>query len=373
MKLALAAASLAISCFSPTSHAVRYVLQDLGNELVADHLLSFGDRRDELRIGPSGEVVGTGGGNLLIHANGSLQRIAPPQGHRVQRVSDVNSRGDVLVQLTDTTTFRSSMAIYRNGGFVPIGSPTARYSYAYRLNADGDAIGTESSEGATNPTIVRMNAAGSSPIPVTSGNPDFSATTINDSGAIAGFPRDKPANAPFFVEDGSLTSPDPIPEIYQGYLHDMNAHGVAVGWARPENRVMRPFVATSDGYSELEIPRNTGNFFTEGMAYSINDRGDIVGGLAFSRRAVLWQNGKASVLGDLVDSASPVFLLVAMDINNAGQIVGLGGRGPFQPEYAFLLTPVPEPETTWLTAAGLTVIGVVLARSKKRRRPSVGA
>jgi hypothetical protein len=61
-------------------------------------------------------------------------------------------------------------------------------------------------------------------------------------------------------------------------------------------------------------------------------------------------------LYDLIDPSSGWSeLSTALGINNRGQIVGSGHRG--NTEYAFLLTPVPEPSS--LALVGLAMLALI--------------
>lgn len=76
----------------------QYRIVDLGHE-IASGLSAYGSLKDGLRIGPSGEVAAAVNGNLLISRNGLLATIAAPSGWRIDRVTDINGKGDVLLSL----------------------------------------------------------------------------------------------------------------------------------------------------------------------------------------------------------------------------------------------------------------------------------
>jgi probable HAF family extracellular repeat protein len=105
-------------------------------------------------------------------------------------------------------------------------------------------------------------------------------------------------------------------------------------------------------------------------ANAINDLGLVVGEseimLGDQRaHAFLYSDGTMLDLNTLIDPASGWVLARATDINNLGQIVGIGlynGRPA-----AFLLIPSAVPEPTACALAGLAMIGTVLRR--RRRHP----
>src|SRR5436190_754075 len=85
-----------------------------------------------------------------------------------------------------------------------------------------------------------------------------------------------------------------------------------------------------------------GDVNSAGLA--INDRGDVVGGsvdgdlASGNPRPFIWQNGVMSDLNDLIPADSPLYLLIAFWINDAGEIAGFGATSTGD-IHAFLATP----------------------------------
>ena len=79
-------------------------------------------------------------------------------------------------------------------------------------------------------------------------------------------------------------------------------------------------------------------------SFGTNNQGDIVGGsingdvATGSSRAILWHNGVMTDINTLAPN-SPLYLLVAFGINDAGQIVGFGASATGE-IHGFLATPV---------------------------------
>jgi hypothetical protein len=96
--------------------------------------------------------------------------------------------------------------------------------------------------------------------------------------------------------------------------------------------------------------------------YAINNAGTIVGTDGF---ATIWQNGVEQNLNNLIAPNSGLTLYNALGINESGQIVGNGLTSNLT-EYAFLLTPIPEPAPTFLLAIGCAAFLPMRARRTKQ-------
>ena len=107
---------------------------------------------------------------------------------------------------------------------------------------------------------------------------------------------------------------------------------------------------------------------TSGIAFGINDSGQIVGWsdvLAVAgRSAFVWESGTMVDLNDLLIGANDWALLEATAINDQGQIVGTGFLDGVGGNQAFLLTPIPEPSTALLLGGGLLALGAARRRSR---------
>jgi hypothetical protein len=117
----------------------------------------------------------------------------------------------------------------------------------------------------------------------------------------------------------------------------------------------------ASGVQTIEPP--TGQFF---FGKAINNNGMVVGRLAapaddFSRAAI-WSSGTGvRSLHDLIENSSGWQLESAWGISNAGHIAGSGIRGV--DSRAFLLTPIPEPDS--LAALGLALALSLILRLRQ--------
>jgi uncharacterized membrane protein len=135
----------------------------------------------------------------------------------------------------------------------------------------------------------------------------------------------------------------------------------------------RPFVWQGPEVAWLPVAVAATGWSISGEARGLNESGQVVGGAyvaGYDRRAFLWTLGaggwSATDMNTLIPAGSPFWHLAdAIDINERGQIVGLGSvAGDNSGDHVFLLTPVPEPAPAALLLAGLLSLGLL----RRRRR-----
>ena len=191
----------------------------------------------------------------------------------------------------------------------------------------------------------------------TLGGSSSDAFAINDLGQVVGdatYPdgtvhafRTGP-NLPINPATDDLGLP---PGYIQCSATDINERGEVVGYCRTESGSSRAF---RTGPNQPIDPATS--FFSGGVyaiALGINDHSWVVGytTVGTAQRTFVFDGTRMIDLKDNTDSTGAGWLLrEAQDINNAGQIVGLGWYNDNQ---AFLLTPViPEPHTRALPHLG---------------------
>ncbi|MBW4615973.1 MAG: PEP-CTERM sorting domain-containing protein [Desmonostoc vinosum HA7617-LM4] len=207
-------------------------------------------------------------------------------------------------------------------------------------------------------------------------NPSFSPSEINNLGQIVGtsFALIK---SPIYEYHAVVLTSDQVIELpalnesLESAGSDINNKGQVVGFSDDKA------VLWSDG-EVLGLGILGENQNTYSIATAINDLGQVVGYSSISenslltggRHAFLW-DGQLKDLNNLIVNNSGWELEDAADINNKGQIVGMGIlNGQY---HAYLLTPlsdsepVPEPLTIMgsLTAAG---IGIALRYKQKQQQ-----
>lgn len=208
------------------------------------------------------------------------------------------------------TTAGQTHAFLWDGGIMTDLTPTASYSQASAINNAGQITG--STNGIAGGAFIWDSQNGMTVIGSGAG------MAINNLGQVAGF-----------------------------YLAGSQYHGFL--W---------------DGTSQIDL----GTLWGRSDAYGLNDRGQVVGrtGDYGNFHAVLWENGAMLDLNNLIDPASGWVLNYANDINNNGDITGMG---TFNGESrAFLLTAVPLPSAVLLFVPGLLGLTVLARRNKKNRQ-----
>jgi probable HAF family extracellular repeat protein len=172
-------------------------------------------------------------------------------------------------------------------------------------------------------------------LPTYPGDPDGSATDVNDEGDVVGISGicyqavgSFSAAHALLWHDGNVINLGSLGGVAWNTPQAINNDDVVVGFSDlPGDQDGTPnfhaFVWTAQtGMKDLHtLP---GDAISQ--AAGINDRGQIVGvsyaaGFA-NPRAVLWQNGTPINLNDLIPSDSNLDLLSANDINDEGEITG---------------------------------------------------
>lgn len=178
----------------------------------------------------------------------------------------------------------------------------------------------------------------------TLGGSTSSAFKINDSGAIVGWSTLSSSDVThaFLWENGTMIDLGTLGGL-NSFGQDINNNGLVVGYEVLANDETRTFLW--DGSVLIDIIPNVSS--TPG---GINGEGQIVG--SANNMAYIWDNGQLAYLQDLISGESGWELNQATDINNKGEIIGVGILNGNT--HAFLLTPqvIPEPVSAILALIG---------------------
>ena len=149
----------------------------------------------------------------------------------------------------------------------------------------------------------------------------------------------------------------------------INDAGQVVGWSDYDVTAFNYHATIWDGTTPTDLGTLGGGI---SLAWGINDSGQVVGSSQYilgdsATHAAIWNGATPTDLNDFL-SVSDVnagwYLSVANGINDSGWIVGQANNIITGEMHAFLLTPVPEPETYALFMAGLGLMGFIARRRK---------
>lgn len=240
------------------------------------------------------------------------------------------------------------------------------FSRATGINDVGQVTGSTSGVFVTGP-----NNTGFSFIPLNTNVSGSDATDINASGQVVGNRHS------FSATQGYITDASHSFVYILGSLNnnfDLPSHASAVN---DSGKVVGSSAVSISGPTHAFIAEMNSNMIDLGTlggkdshAFDINSAGEVVG---WSHTATTGNARHAFVTGpdgvDMVDLNSLVtlpeniFLAEAKGINDWGQILANGNDG-----HAYLLSPVPEPETYAMFLAGLGLMSFV-ARRRNQIRP----
>ncbi len=278
----------------------------------------------------------------------------------------LNNLGDAAGSVWSSDVNAAQPAVWRNGQLTMLSTLDMPNGNALAMNDQGVVVGSISDQ--AHPAQIQPVMWNGNQGTVLGDFPGAQAWAagINSQGQVLIVSASSTETQTWVWQSGALT---PITSPGAGVLggSGINNLGHVAGTGEQNNQAIAFFW---DGQTTTVLPNLAGD--VEGYVRAINDSDQIVGsGLdsAYDTHAILWQNGQAFNLNDLIPAESGAYLLDATAIADNGTIVA---NGYFNGAPAsFLLTPsaspsgsnsVPEPAS----AATLGVAGLLLLRRRRR-------
>jgi probable HAF family extracellular repeat protein len=311
-----------------------YTLADLGT-------LGGVDSR-ALALNGAGEVAGIASGHAYHWHGGALTDLGVLPGTTTSLANGINNAGQVVGSSSPDPYGSSSVAFrWQDGVMTDLG--LGNQSSAAAINDAGQIVGSMDGRAFLwqDGTVTDLGNLGS---------PGAGAADINYAGQVVGWAyTDQVAmfgmmSHAFIWQDGVMTDLGTPPFTQGAYASAVNNLGQVVGqtsvWLNTgygAAMVSRSFFYDGHTMAMLPVPGITN------LALDINDAGQIVGTMA--GRAYLYEDGVVKDLNTLLPPGPNPVLAGATAINNAGQIVGYTSAG-----HAFLLNPVAPPAAQVLRA-----------------------
>ncbi|WP_157267366.1 hypothetical protein [Azohydromonas aeria] len=365
--LALAAA---LAASAAQAAPLKYRVEDIGTlpGSTAQELINLSLNDAGTVVGSAALQGGAGRVGSFVYRDG---RLLPLQlGDRWEQAyyaDGVNAAGMAVGRYFETPGGPGHAVLYRDGRVIDVGlapGGSSRVEPRVFINDAGTVVGQDDAGG-----FIR-NGTVTQPLTIGPGAAPFSPRALNDRGLMAGW-----SGRDALLFDGTRATPLPkLAEVADLTLMDLNNAGQLLLWARvygPDGAAasFQSWVwDAASGYRALG-PLASGADTHYGWA--LNDRGEVAGsrpaGPGGEGHAFLWRDGVTHDLNDLQrpGPGGPAWVLTgAWDINDRGQIVGLGRleSDPESVRRGFLATPVPEGGTAALMLAGLALLGGWLRR-----------
>ena len=341
-----------LTVFAPVTLAQQYSITDLGT--------LGGPTAGGYSINNFGQVVGI---STLADANthaflwdGTINDIPPLAGDAEGHAFAISDSGLVVSTSYDLGDVIVHGYLWQNGSAVPLGDFAPR-----GVSNAGTVVGYSTSLDATYGWIDRAarHTGGVLLDMGTLGGHSSFAHAVTDDDRIVGmsFLADDSTRRAFLWQTGTFHDLGTLGGA-NSYAYDINAAGDVVGLSDTSAGASRAFLFATDASGAVNARYDLGDLGNgHSAAYAVNSQGDVVG--TSSSKAFLWTGGTLHDLNTMIAPNPDWRLETAWDINDSGQIVGVGMYLGFP--HAYLLSPQNCPDFNGDGQADLTDLAILLS------------
>ncbi|MBI5864834.1 MAG: hypothetical protein HZB38_10055 [Planctomycetes bacterium] len=254
-------------------------------------------------------------GEVVVHGFAWENDVVTPLGDFLPRRG--NAAGTIVGYVTvfdPSFGWVDRAARWTGGSLIEMGTLGGHFSYAYGMTEDGRVVGSSRlTNDATQHAFL------------------WQAGAFHDLGTLGG-------------------------SSSQAYA--INAAGDVVGWSDTIAGAPHGFLFSTDAGGNVTSRTDLGDLSGgHSYAYAVNNHGQVVG--ASGSRAFVWQSGVMTDLNTMIPAGAGWRLESAWDINDSGQIVGIGTHMGFP--HAFLMTPNNCPDFDGNGVVELADLAVLLS------------
>jgi probable HAF family extracellular repeat protein len=342
-----------LACAGGARGDVYYTVTDIG-------LLPGANDSQAQGLSSNGLVAGESDMRGFLWQDGVLTDVGT-LGGSWSNAMRVNASGQVVgwSNLPGDNTGHAFM--WQTGTMTDLGTLGGRDSAARDINDCGQIVGWSSLPGRSSVRAVLWQNGQITDLGTLGGN-SSAAYNVNSSGAIVGYASraSGPSHA-FLFADGVMNDLGALGADDSSIAFGVNDLNQVVGLSWPPGPGTKPRGFLWSAGTMADIGSLGG---PQTRAFAINSAGQAVG---YSEapgapgepewiyHAFVCEAGTMLDLNDLINPQSGWQLYEAFDINDAGQVVGMGETNGAI--HGFLLTPIPEPATLVLLASAGLLLG----------------
>jgi len=305
-----------ICCSAPLAAETVWSLRVLGT-LGGNTSHAFSINRKGAIAGYSVRADGSQRG--FLYSEGAMRDLGTLAGSGSTAFS-VNSSGQVAGASFVSGDSSVHAYLFSGNAMTDLGTAGWTSSHAWTVNERGEVAGMAWTNGVGERAF--YHSGGAMTILPAMGAQYVRAHGINNVGHVVGMATGYAdfSTHGFVYRNGVMTDVGSLGGNHTR-LYDINDNGDAVGdSATSQNQQDLPVLYRNGAL----MPLPPSPLYQNAIAYAINEHGDTVGeGNPATSRAILWKNGEAFDLNNLV-SSSNFHLESARDINGNGQITGFG-------------------------------------------------